>query len=171
MAAKHQEDTEEDAEAPEPVAPSESGRGSQVPQPESAAPGAHAETAPEWLTRVLAEARLSLREASAIVRREESYFWQLLVKRRKRTLPTPQELELLVPHLRGVTLIEALEKVWGLDRAMIVESVAVLAARNEAGVRWEDLNADQRENIKQTIYIALGNAAMRARAKGNGGDD
>jgi hypothetical protein len=110
----------------------------------------------QWLSYVLREAHLSYREASKLIGREESYFWQMLQKGRSRSLPTPNELARLVPRLRGVTLLEALEKVWNVQRSLIVTDLAVLSARGEADARWNELDPSVKVHLDIVIRMVLG---------------
>jgi hypothetical protein len=81
--------------------------------------------------------------------------------RPSRARPTPDDL-VAVADATGITLVELLEGVWGIDRRRLADELAVLGVGTGLGARYEALSASDRAAVADYIDF------LAARRRGSG---
>ena len=120
------------------------------------------EEAREGIRAVLARSGLSMRALSAAMGRDQGYLAAYLDPARpSRARPTPDDL-VAASDATGISLVELLEAVWGIDPRRLADELAVLGVGSELGARYEALSDAERAEVAE--YIAF--LATRRRRSG-----
>ena len=114
------------------------------------------------LAALLERSGLSQRALSAAFGRDPGYVQSLLDPTRlSRARPTPDDL-VRAADATGVTVVELLEQLWGIDAGRLAREVAGLGLGSPVGHRWDDLSGQQRREVADFV------AFLAARRSGQG---
>ena len=118
----------------------------------------------EAIRTILARTGLSMRALSTAMGRDRGYVAAYLDPTRpSRARPTPDDL-VAASDATGLSLVELLEVVWGIDRRRLADELARLGVGSELGARYEALSDAERAEVAD--YIAFLAARRRGRAGG-----
>jgi transcriptional regulator with XRE-family HTH domain len=110
---------------------------------------------------ILARTGLSMRSLSAVMGRDPGYVAAYLDPTRpSRARPTPDDL-VAASDATGISLVELLEGVWGIDRRRLADELAVLGVASGLGTRYEALAAAERAEVADYVDFL---AARRRRS-------
>ena len=100
---------------------------------------------------VLARSGRSMRGLSAALGRDPGYIAALLdPSRPSRARPTPADL-LRASDATGISFVELLEVLWGIDRARLAAELTALGALRSADRRLERLSETERATVADFI--------------------
>ncbi|MBF6607027.1 MAG: hypothetical protein IVW53_15800 [Chloroflexi bacterium] len=112
----------------------------------------------EFRTRmreVLARSGRSMRGLSAAFGRDPGYIAALLdPSRPSRARPTPADL-LRASDATGISFVELLELLWGIDRARLADELTSLGALRSADRRLERLSETERSEVAAFIAFVV----------------
>jgi transcriptional regulator with XRE-family HTH domain len=114
------------------------------------------------MAEVVARSGLSMRALSAAMGRDPGYVASLLdPSRPSRARPTPADLE-AASDATGISLVELLEKLWGIDPARLAGEVRRIG--NTAGADApRQLSADDRALVADFVELLAARRPRRAR--------
>ena len=116
----------------------------------------------EAIRRILARSGLSMRALSAAMGRDPGYIAAYLDPTRpSRARPTPDDL-VAASDATGISLVELLETIWGIDRHRLADELAGLGVGSGLDARYAALSAAERVEVAD--YIAF--LASRRRRSG-----
>jgi len=102
---------------------------------------------------MLARTGLSMRALSAAMGRDPGYIAAYLDPTRpSRARPTPADL-VAASDVTGISLVELLEAVWGIDRGRLADELAALGVGTGLDTRYAALS--EAERVEVTDYIAF----------------
>jgi transcriptional regulator with XRE-family HTH domain len=120
------------------------------------------EEACEAIRTVLERSGLSMRALSVAMGRDPGYVAAYLDPTRpSRARPTPDDL-VAASDATGISLVELLEGVWGIDRRRLAGELAMLGVETGLGARYEALTAAERAQVADYIEF------LAARRRGLG---
>ncbi len=103
------------------------------------------------LAALLERTGLSQRALSAAFGRDPGYVQSLLDPTRlSRARPTPDDL-VRAADATGLTVVELLEQLWGIDAGRLAEEVAGLGLGSSVGHRWRELSGQQRREVADFV--------------------
>ena len=107
------------------------------------------------MREVLARSGRSMRGLSAALGRDPGYIAALLDPTRpSRARPTPADL-LRASDATGISFVELLEVLWGIDRARLAEELTALGALRSADRRLERLSDAERATVADFIAFVV----------------
>ena len=107
----------------------------------------------EAIRTILARTGLSMAALYAAMGRDRGYIAAYLDPTRpSRARPTPDDL-VAASDATGLSLVELLEVVWGIDRRRLADELARLGVGSELGARYEALSEAERTEVAD--YIAF----------------
>jgi transcriptional regulator with XRE-family HTH domain len=119
------------------------------------------EEAREAIRAVIVRSGLSMRALSVAMGRDPGYVAAYLDPTRpSRARPTPDDLA-AASGATGITLVELLEGVWGIDHRRLADELASLGVASGLAARYEALSAAERAEV--TDYIEF----LAARRRGS----
>ena len=111
------------------------------------------EEAREGIRVILARTGLSMRALSVAMGRDQGYVAAFLDPTRpSRARPTPDDL-VAASDATGISLVELLEAIWGIDRRRLADELARLGVRSGLGARYAALADAERAEVAE--YIAF----------------
>ena len=125
------------------------------------------EEAREGIRAVLARTGLSMRALSVAMGRDQGYVAAYLDPTRpSRARPTPDDL-VAASDATGISLVELLEAVWGIDPRRLADELARLGVGSGLGARYEALADAERAEVAEYIaFLAAPGAADRRQTGG-----
>ena len=119
----------------------------------------------EAIRAILARTGLSMRALSAGMDRDPGYIAAYLDPTRpSRARPTPADL-VAASDVTGISLVELLEAVWGIDRCRLADELGVVGGGSELGARYVTLSPVERAEVAHYIEFL----ASRHRRSGRAG--
>jgi len=104
---------------------------------------------------VLARSGRSMRGLSAALGRDPGYVAALLdPSRPSRACPTPADL-LHASDATGISFVELLEVLWGIDRARLADELTALGVRRSADRRLDRLSETERATVADFIEFVI----------------
>jgi hypothetical protein len=123
------------------------------------------EEAREGIRAVLARTGLSMRALSVAMGRDQGYVAAYLDPARpSRARPTPDDL-VAASDATGISVVELLEAIWGIDRRRLAEEVARLGVRSELGARYEALADAERAEVADYVEFLASRHRRSGRAR------
>jgi hypothetical protein len=120
------------------------------------------------MREILARSGLSMRAMSAVMGRDPGYVASLLdPSRPSRARPTPADL-LSASDATGISLVDLLEKLWGIDPARLVGELGRIGNTPGAAAPMRELSADERALVAGFVELLLASRARRARRSSAG---
>lgn len=107
------------------------------------------------LRAVLARSGRSMRGLSAALGRDPGYVAALLdPSRPSRARPTPTDL-LRASDATGISFVELLEVLWGIDRARLADELTALGVLRSADRRLDRLSETERATVADFIAFVI----------------
>ena len=119
----------------------------------------------DGIRTILARTGLSMRALSAAMGRDPGYVAAYLDPARpSRARPTPDDL-VAASDATGISLVELLEAVWGIDRRRLAEELARLGVASGLGARYGALSAAERVEVADHIESLAARRRRSGRAR------
>ncbi len=107
------------------------------------------------LRDVLGRSGRSMRGLSAALGRDPGYVAALLDPTRpSRARPTPADL-LRASDATGISFVELLEVLWGIDRARLADELTALGVRRSADRRLDRLSETERAEVADFVEFVI----------------
>jgi hypothetical protein len=120
------------------------------------------------MAEVVARSGLSMRALSAAMGRDPGYIASLLDPTRpSRARPTPADL-LSASDATGISLVELLEKLWGIDPARLADEVRRIGNTPGADAPMRQLSPDERALVADFVELLATRGTRRARRSSAG---
>jgi hypothetical protein len=120
------------------------------------------------MREVVARSGLSMRALSAAMGRDPGYVASLLdPSRPSRARPTPADL-LSASDATGISLVELLEKLWGIDPARLAGEVRRIENTPGADAKMRQLSPDDRALVADFVELLAARRTRRARHSSGG---
>jgi transcriptional regulator with XRE-family HTH domain len=127
--------------------------------------GRSTEEAREAIRAILERTGMSMRALSAAMGRDPGYIAAYLDPTRpSRARPTPDDL-VAAADATGITVVELLEAVWGIDRRRLADELAVLGVGGSAGTAFDRLTDPERREVADFAAFIV------ARRRGRSGEE
>lgn len=125
--------------------------------------GRSTEESREAIRAILARTGLSMRALSAAMRRDPGYIAAYLDPTRpSRACPTPDDL-VAMADATGISVVELLDAVWGIDRQRLADELAPLGVGGPAGIASDRLtDAERREVADFAAFIVARRRGRRS---------
>jgi hypothetical protein len=120
------------------------------------------------MAEVVARSGLSMRALSAAMGRDPGYVASLLdPSRPSRARPTPADL-VAASDATGISLVELLEKLWGIDPARLADEVRRIGNTPGADAPMRQLSPDERALVADFVELLATRGTRRARRSSAG---
>lgn len=117
------------------------------------------------LRAILERSELSMRALSAALGRDAGYVAALLdPSRPSRARPTPADL-MRASDATGITLVELLEALWGIDRSRLGAELGRLGARAPSAQSLEELTESERASVSEFVAFLASRHSRRGSAR------
>ena len=117
----------------------------------------------EAIRAILARSGLSMAALSAAMGRDRGYIAAYLDPTRpSRARPTPDDL-VAASDATGISLVDLLEAIWGIDRGRLADELAVLGVGSELGAGYEALSDAERAEVADYVEFLATRRSGQAR--------